>query len=534
MIDFNSNPDCKIFSELPQEQLSFWFDFKQKKFLHNIDTFYYSVKFTEDFTSDSTDTAVIKFRQLVADYKDKLSKSFDSCVSFPLHKLNSLNVVPLSFAHMYNFWLQRPDEFDIIFAPVVPRGSGEVSVTCECVVQIRSGYLWNYGPVEAFERTFKYVKALSDRFGFHIAFTQENRCDYCWHTNYILNPAKFFNPENLYKLRVDRYNDATFHTVKNGSENYDLDYIAIGKRSNKTFIRIYLKTKEVIEMNYKPFFFKTWFLHGLINRYDLYCYEEAYKQKKFNYLYIARLKWYLEHGSNEAIKDQCKYYIDQYELYSLTGDNLQKFADSITPKLNMIINVEFQNMRKGSKSYELVPFRDNSEKGINKRIYDFFDNHAVITEYLTRCTFRLVAGEDQNKSRRDFHPFWKALRSTKLIDCKRLKPEQIPKKFRHYEKKLNADVVKQRFINSAVNLGFYSKGINDQPAALDVMQALCTLNDNDIKKAMRYKQKRKKHLSSEFKEIVPELDPVELLSFVDKDGIIYDQDNISDFFGGIS
>ena len=38
----------KIYQEFDDENQKYWFDFKQKKFLHNIDTFYYSVKLVED------------------------------------------------------------------------------------------------------------------------------------------------------------------------------------------------------------------------------------------------------------------------------------------------------------------------------------------------------------------------------------------------------------------------------------------------------------------------------------------------------
>ena len=77
-------------------------------------------------------------------------------------------------------------------------------------------------------------------------------------------------------MRVDRFRDALLHTSKKGSEDYEIDYLALGKRSQKVFIRIYLKSKEVVEKGYKPWFFKVWLFNGLINRYDLYCYEYAF------------------------------------------------------------------------------------------------------------------------------------------------------------------------------------------------------------------------------------------------------------------
>lgn len=70
------------------------------------------------------------------------------------------------------------------------------------------------------------------------------------------------------------------------------------------------------------------------------------------------------------------------------------------------MNVEYQVMRKHTKSYELIPFFDNSDKLTAKRIYDFLDNRKLICDYLTSKVFRLVephepGKNDSNKSRRD-------------------------------------------------------------------------------------------------------------------------------------
>ena len=67
----------------------------------------------------------------------------------------------------------------------------------------------------------------------------------------------------------------------------------------------------------------------------------------------------------------------------MSPDALHKLADTLTPKINLIMNVEYQTMRKHTKTYELVPFRDNSSKETAKRIYDYFDNRKIIADYLT-------------------------------------------------------------------------------------------------------------------------------------------------------
>lgn len=103
-----------------------------------------------------------------------------------------------------------------------------------------------------------------------------------------------------------------------------------------------------------------------------------------------------------------------------------------------------------------------------------------------RDVFRLVTPTgDTNKSRRDLCGFWKALHSTRLIDVK-LPPKQL-KLIREYSRNLNADLVKTRAINSVIIYGMYRKGINDDEIIQDVMDALCTMNDNDVQKALRYK-----------------------------------------------
>lgn len=492
MVNKRHSENIQIFKDLGSEDQKYWLDFKQKKFLHNIDTFYYSVKFEHDFTKDTKDVKVLKLRRFFNDAYERMEKQeeFNGCyqIFFPTIQ-ESLNLRPFSFAHYFSICLECPDWFDVFIAPSVPKGSdGGESVTCEIVVQIRSYMLWIYGVNEAYERSFEYIKGIADYFGLQIAFTQENRIDYCWHTNYIQNPEKYFRPDNFYKMRVDRFKDAMFHTAKNGLDGYEIDYISMGKRSEKVFIRIYLKTKEVIEKGYKPWFFKCWLLNGLINRYDFYVYEECFKKQSWHYVDTARIKFYSEYGTYEPYREKCFKILNG--IYEISENELSKFADMLTPKINLIMNVEYQTMRKHSKSYQLVPFRDNSSKEISKRIYDYFDNRQIIADYLTHSVFRLtdINDDNQKKSRREYSPFWKALRQCKMIDVKPT-PKQI-KLIRNYTRKLNSEILKKKAINSAVTLGIYQRGINNDNPIQDLVEALCRLNDNDIQDALRFKTKK--------------------------------------------
>ena len=495
LVDVRLIKDTYVYNEFDEVENTYWFDFKQKKFLHNIDTFYYAVKFKQDFTADSKDMKVKDFRRkfeaLSREWDNQ--NAFNSSISFFVPGMpDALNYTPFSYAFFYNVKLECPELFDIFFAPKVPHSAdnGE-SNTCECVVQIRSYMLWMYGVKLAYERSYEYVQAIADYFGLEVDFVQENRVDFCWHSNYLKCPEKFFSPENFYKMRVDRFKDAVLHTSKKGSEDFEIDYLAMGKRSQKIFIRIYLKSKEVVEKGYKPWFFKVWLFNGLINRYDMYCYEYAFLKHSWKSLDLGRLQFYAEYGRQKHYVEKCRRILSQEE--TISPDSLRALADRLTPAVNLVMNVEYQVMRKHTKSYELIPFFDNSDKLTGKRIYDFLDNRKLICDYLTSKVFRLVephepGKNDSNKSRRDLCAFWKALRSCKLTDT--FIPEEDRSLVRTYTRKLNSEVVKSRAVKAAITYGIYVRGINADDPLTDCIEALCMLNDNDLHDAYNYKTKK--------------------------------------------
>ena len=504
MVDTQRIEKCALYQEMGKDARTFWYDMRTKKFLHNIDTFYYSVKLAEDFTYESQDKKVLAFRRVVESINKKLAvRSFSGdVVQFLVHggMDDYLNVLPLHFGKFYSFCLESPEEFDIFIAPVVPGSADGSSVTSEMIVQIRASMLWNLGAVKAFERSYEWVKAICSMYDFTIQEVKENRADFCWHTNYLEQPEKFFNPDNFYAMRVDRYKDATYHTEKTRAGLYEVDYISLGRRGGRCFIRIYNKCKEVVEKNYKPFFFKTWLFHGLINRFDLYVLEESYIKKSWKYVTIARLKFYLEHGTDPENRNQCLEQIEVFETGAKVTDKMMDLADELTPSLNLIYNIEFQLMRKASKSYELPIFWKNEDKGPAKRVYDFFDNRRLICDYLTTDIFRLVEKTgDSNMSRRPDCGFWIALKRTKMVDVAPV-PKDVSKLQRIYNRRLNAERMKQTVIHKAVTLGMYLKGKNEDSPVSDVMLSLLRLNDNDIHEAKKYKVRKAKQLPRELLE----------------------------------
>lgn len=506
MIDKHNSTDNRLFYEMTLDEQDEYFTFSKNKFMHNIDTFYYSVKFKNDFRLKTEDESALKLRRYFKYKYDQLNNgNFEAGEIHP--KIGKELVLrPVTFSRFYNTCLSYPEYFDIFLASVVPKAAdGGMSVTCECIVQIRSYMLWQYGVRDAFENSYRYVQKLAEFFELEIDFVQENRIDYCWHTNYLSNPEKFFAPDSFYKMRVDRFKNATYVTNKVGSEDYEIDYVALGKRSDKVFIRIYLKSREVIEQNYKPWFFLIWEMNGLINKYDKYVYEKCYEKRSWFYRYYARLEFYKEHGRDpERVAYVSK--ILSGEL-TIEEDALIRLADELTPKINLVVNVEYQTMRRHSKSYELIPFKDYSVYNECARVYQYFDNRKLIIDYLTDKVFRMVEKTgDEKKSRRPLCGFWAALRKTKCIDM-RMTPEEA-RLVRNYNRKLNVDSMKKRVLGSAVTLGIYTRGINNDSPFQDACEALLRMNDNDIRNAVTYKAKKLKQFNPDELSEVFESDEV--------------------------
>ena len=264
-----------IYKELSADERINWFDLKNNKFLHNIDTFYYSVKLVNDFTADSEDVNCIELRKFFRDNIDR--NTYNSCVPLNLPGVDAqLNLRTSHYAFFYNINIECPDLFDIYIADTVPGGKDDTeSVTSEIIVQLRSTLLWEYGVTKAYEYSINVVKQICAYFGLEILEVKENRVDYCWHSNYLQNPEKFLRIDNLVKMRVSTFKRVRYDYAFRPNDEYENDYIAMGKRGDKCFLRIYLKSKEVVEKGYKGWFLKEWLLNGLISRYDFYVYESA-------------------------------------------------------------------------------------------------------------------------------------------------------------------------------------------------------------------------------------------------------------------
>ena len=323
----------------------------------------------------------------------------------------------------------------------------------------------------------------------NIKEVNENRTDFCWHTNYLSNPEKYFKIDNFAKMQVSHFNGSNMHHAFLPNDEYESDYIALGKRGDKCFVRIYLKTKEVVEQGYKPWFINVWFFNELISRYDKYVLENCFDLRSWKIKDIIRLQFYYDFGQNEQYKQMCYAAMESYfRKGSCNRDYVGKLADKLTPKVTTVMNVEFQVMRRMSKSFCLVDLHPSHK--VDHRINMFLENHALITDYLLTSVLRLV---DRNTALKKCEctdtSFWQSLKRTKMIDVRK-KNKNISPLHREYSRERNIEVVKNSFINKAVTLGLYTHGLDyKEDIQTTIADNLCLLNDNDVKRAERYRSK---------------------------------------------
>lgn len=511
----------------------YWFSKKNKKFLQNIDTFYYTIKLADDFTSGAAaDESVKKLRSCMAKYRSMTcgQKFTEVLAEFPVIYDKRC------FARIYTFHLQAvgsiresgTDEmFDVFIAPEVPVSEGGLSsVTPEIMVQIRSKMLWELGVKLAFDKTFAYMQRFCDYFGLTIMEVNENRTDFCWHTNALKDPETYFRPDHFRQMKVTTLGKKTnFITNDNYSKKgYEVDYVSVGQRQ-KCFLRFYLKTREIVETSKKNWFFYIWLFNGLISRYDLYVLEKAFVAGKWSYVDIARLEWVLEH--DETVPEQTKQMIrETINTSAPKYEKIAKLAEQYAPEITSIINVEYEVRHRMSKTFVLLDTGRNS--GVAKRVYDFFDNRVSITRYLTHYTFRLVqpCEDDSNKSRAEYTDFWNRLRNTKIVESPVKKNER--KLVRDYSSRLNIDIRKTKTVRSLSSLSMLLNKNPETSIMQDALDMLSMLNDNDLLRIHQYKNRLYDRMSEEDKEEIIDFREMRHVYYTDEDGELRQKEEIID------
>ena len=508
---------CSTFNEFDREQQHQLFGISLNKSLHHVDTLYYAVFINEPDNimelqeKDSLPANIKGFIEELRYSKDDLRSASMDTVDFG----NGLQLVGKSFS-LYEFCVSLNECFDIFISSYLPTAE-----TPRIVVQLRSRYLVLEGVRKAVEKSFAYLKNFLNPFGLHPVKVRENRIDYAFHTNLIQNPYKYFSDQRL--LCHLKTNLRIYQKIGKIGDKISIDTFNLGNRkSNNIYFRAYNKAREVVEMNYKSFFFDRWLENNLISQYDYFVYQTAYELGSYRTgCLVGRLKWYIEHGNDPARKQE---YLDLLESNFVKSDNceqIEKKLRGVLPEPTVILNIEFQTKRKfystcadwlgihcdaaeEKSSFHLSPDVDLSSLRYDpllKDLYIILGSAREIIDYLTGYGNVVSFVVDRKMSKKDFiengEPYlywWKRIRSTPIDYCGDLMP--IPDLYRKYD--INADIRKSRRLleGQIARLAILKNSdVSDRSFVEDLSDALCVLNDNDMPMFVVNPEVDRKHIS---------------------------------------
>lgn len=465
-----------VFSEFTPSEQNYHFDLKKEKVMAHVDTLYYACFICGDSNACEENMQAL-LDQLKA-LKSQKAADYNSYVEF-----FGLSVENVRFSN-YEYCLRLEENFDIFISSYLPN-----DFTPRIIVQLRTRTLILDGACQAICKSFRKVEDILSVFGLVIDRVQENRIDYAYHTNLIQNPYKFLNDEMLIKKMKTKIR--LYTKVGNVGKTMDIDYLALGsRRSNDVFIRIYNKSREVVEKNYKSFFFDKWLQDGLINRYDHYVYKKAYESGSYlTGLLVGRIDWYLDHGTNPEIKDKLLKVKSSSYVNSDNTDQLKKIVDELLPPVTLIVNIEFQTKRKFYSSLDewmskfaiavvkdgkLQDFLDDKEIPLY-RLHRILTLRSEICNYLTSETLSFVENKGTKKEKLCY--FWQRINQCYIEEYE----QRILDLFRCHERITDVERSKRRVCGTVAQLSILKSGnFEKSNFKEDISDVLCSLNDNDF------------------------------------------------------
>lgn len=471
------SPVCSEFSE--EEQIYF-FDRCRQKVTSHVDTLYYTVTLFND--SNEPREELLALLDQLRILKQQKALNYSAEVDF-----FGLSVENMRFVH-YEYCLKLNENFDIFIASFLPNVH-----TPRIVVQLRTRSLVLDGTMGAVCKSFRYVKNILDAYGLEVGEVKENRIDYAYHTNIMQDPYRYFDDRKLQTKFKSKLRHVT--TVKNVSQKIDLSYISFGDRkSNNVFVRIYNKTREVVEKNYKSFFLDKWLKDKLINRYDHYVYSHAYSCASYvTGILIGRIDWYLEYGHNEEIKQQLLKVKESCYVKSDNTDHLRKIVDELLPPVTLIMNIEYQTKRKFYtdcdafiEQFQLAhdELKNNYPDWVAwyedplQRLKILYSLRSEFLDYLTTETLCFVDHKGTEEEKLCY--WWQRIHDV-MIEERRKHFEFLPF-FRERSRQADFAKAKRKALSSIAHLSLLNQGSLEckKTFSEDVSDVLCVLNDNDM------------------------------------------------------
>ena len=458
-----------FYAELTPQKQAEYFSLTEKKFLHDIDNFYYSVFITGDNIDIETTAKLQPLLDNLLEVKERVKE-----LKHPEIFTHDLLLMPTGIKG-FDIHLSEPDLYDI-FITSSPKLRN--INTNRIQVQLRSEGIHTRAISSMLSDSLDKIKLILADYGLTIAKVQENRIDYCYHTNIRSSVHDIFETSGDVKfLKTQLTKGDDVFTVETGEDGTFLsrNYYLFGRRkSNNYLVRLYDKVREVIENGYKGFFFKLWYDQGLISYYDKWCFEYAIHFKSLKHLALARIAFYVAHGKNPVLVTEYKNALADKNK-SLA--DYHKLAKGFMPSNTNVINIEFQTMRgfyiRSDNHINTLPTQERDCDPMLKRFYQILDNRELFLNYLHGDGFSFKNGLKEDGTP-NYLSWWERLRNTKVGGFKA--DENL---IREYSYMLNKSVVSRRLMNNHASLACYEDEL-DTDIYQDVQNSIEHITDNII------------------------------------------------------
>lgn len=471
-----------------------------------VDTLYYSIELNENYNDD-------KFDFVRHFLKEHLMSAIDTSQDYFIEVNNRKFLMCKTGIQRYPYRFVYENKFEICMA-------NKTGSNPPIFVRMYSNYLWIEGYKNAFYESLEIIKVfISSIFNDMAAISSNkiNRIDICTHNTLIKDLKKYIPESSISSKTICRFKKATKYYVLE-KEATDNTYLRYGNE-HSLMLRIYDKTQEVINMQYKHFFFKLWYLKELISEEEFKIYDLAYgKSKNFNRA-LAHARFEIVHeyckqysnSNNWEIKNIALKYVEQIDsLNSRIKENplfdpvdkYNKIIDSynrenFNKKVIMprrVFNIEYQLCRKALKTMfceeleECIDFETGEIINDLKRtrISSVEDVFSVLNElhiYLTTRTFRVIQ-EDSAPRKKDCltNRKWKIIQRSQVLDslCD-AKERNIVRKYESHLDKLRT--IKNMAGNIAHDAYINDIGYRDKYNLAEIMQTVykdisyCSEND---------------------------------------------------------
>lgn len=476
---------AEIFNEFTDVEKKDYFNLTEKKFYAEIDNFYFSIFLDEEFCSSGIERFIYDLEKLRECFDFKSDENLD---------FYGFDYFPFGYK-CFNNRLSIPELYDVFVCSSLPNDK-----TPRILIQLRSRYLWLYNTRVCIKEAYNAILNVLQDYNISVLRVQENRVDYAHHNNAIQNPEKFFELSNMRKHC--KTSARIFNQVGNPQNNWTPDYLSVGSRNSRSvFFRIYNKTREVVEQNYKAFFIELWFKNGLINSYDKYCLEYAFRVKSYDVgILCGQLHWYIEFGKDEKRKKYFKWLYEKYFSDNVNTaqlrKNVRKYLEThisyddinyvrkklvnVLPPVTIITNIEFETHRDFYRFFNKSLLKiNNKSDDILSRVYQIYGCRKAFVNYMSSYGSVVSFVKDSKIQKKKFDnsmylSFWKRLRSANW------NTKYTPDLLRSYERYMDIERAKRRIVSDAAVLSIHKNGLNYNDTTTDFADVFSLLNDNDI------------------------------------------------------